>query len=1290
MDHQDTSGVKPDLSLESIINLGDQLASMANFLAQKRHIEDFIQRHFDAAGHVWLKSPPKLITAKSKRMRFPFDPSTTPEIELESAPEPYLTESEGAYWCILSLTYGKTSFGKLILRRNRSFTNQELTSLEKISVVASLAVFSTLQVQLHHWRQKQLTLVSSVTMRISQITDLELLTREISRLIQETFNYYYVAVFLIHENTGRLHFKASAGSDESDRPEFEDEKHPGFDLGEHMIGHVAQTGVELVANDVTKEPRYQSVDSLAATKAEVVMPLKLEKRIFGVLDIQANMKNAFDNEDLLVLRALADNIAIAIESTRLYQGVQRQAEQLSAVSDVSRAITQILNIDELLQKIVALIHERFQFPFVHLYTIDPVHQQITFKAGSGSRTRYYEEAGISFNIHADKGIISWVAQHGQTLRVGDVTKEPLFLQSPIFPAIEGSEMVVPLAFGHQILGVLDLQSPEKYAFSAEDQQLMETLGDNLAIAIRNARLYRSEKWRRQVAESLRDVAGLLSDNIALDEVYSAILEELHNNLPCDVAGIWLFNNHQTTQKKPNGQNLCLAAYKSSAPIRDDALEGLLVAPDEWVQAAFLTKEPIIRQPDEPLGPIAARLNFSPDYSAIITPLVTGDEVIGLLTMIHHTPGRYGSESQMITSAFASYAAIAIKNNRLYAKSQEQAWISTILLQVANAIQSLTNLDELTATITRLTPMVVGVKGCALLIRYPESKVFQLTAMYGMIDPSEDVKFDQPISVVSPPSLERILAEQAPVYVHDPQDELGLPEDIANQLAKHSLILFPLIARNEVLGAFLLADEPETDQAERLSKVFSEERYKIVQGIMQQTAIAIENIRLIEARQEEAYISAVLLQAAQAIVSSPDLQDTLDAMVNIMPILIGIDYSLIYLWDQNEERFITAHATTRSPVEAEELLGTRYEPGDFPMLDAVFRHRRPIVYPFVETTLSPEDWDLALPDEGQIDPTPMLQTHYPLLMGFPLSVKDEIYGVLLAQDDNFATNRERRFELLWGIAQQASLAIQNDRLNKEMLDRHRLEREFQLAREIQQTFLPNQIPALPGWELDVRWETARQVGGDFYDFFMLPDEHLAFVIADVSDKGLAASLYMAVTRTLLRAAALESDSPAKTLERVNDLLLDNSPNGLFVTTFYGILSLEDGHLSYTIAGHNPPMVIRQGQNDVIALEKGGIALGAMPSIQLPQYETVLNPGDCLVLYTDGVTEAFNQNDQMYGEERFVEVLRRLIGNDATRVLEALEADLADFRDGAAPSDDTTLLAICRGSSLGDDHGNPGAA
>lgn len=179
------------------------------------------------------------------------------------------------------------------------------------------------------------------------------------------------------------------------RPEFEIDQHPGFDLGEHLIGHVASTGKELIANDVTIEPRYHKVDSLKETQSEAVFPLIVSSQVLGVFDIQASEKNAFSENDLLILRALADNISIAVERTRLYQGVKAQADQLSTVYDVSRAITSILDTDELLQRIVKLIHDRFDFPFVHLFLIDHIQDRITYKAGSGHRAKGYAEARVS-------------------------------------------------------------------------------------------------------------------------------------------------------------------------------------------------------------------------------------------------------------------------------------------------------------------------------------------------------------------------------------------------------------------------------------------------------------------------------------------------------------------------------------------------------------------------------------------------------------------------------------------------------------------------------------------------------------------------------------------------------------------------------------------------------------------------------------------------------------------------------------------------------------------------------
>jgi serine phosphatase RsbU (regulator of sigma subunit)/putative methionine-R-sulfoxide reductase with GAF domain len=1272
---------KIGLPTNQILDFAKKLGQLSAYQEQKSAFLEYLKEQFDLEGFIFVDGLPKSFITSQSEDDPPFNRySAGPNSETRQV-NYHLFEYQSEFWVVIPLAFGERKFGNVYLNQKSPFDPNILENIVDLVEISSPAFFASIKTHQQDWRQKQLALVRSVSEQISQITDLDSLTNTITKLVQQTFNYYYVAVFLIGREDGRLHFKASALGDEEDnqglkKPDFENKEHPGFSIGEHMIGYVAETGNALIANDVSKEPRHKHTDALPNTAAEAVFPLKIENHVIGVFDIQSDNPGAFDNNDLTILRALANNISIAIWNTRLYHNIRLRAEQLSTISEVSRAITIIFNTDELLKKIVNLINERFNYPYVHIFTIDTLQNKIKFRSGSGQRSEWYEQEDIAYDLQSEKGVLSWVAQNQETKRIGDVNSEHLYIKPAIAEHPKGSEMAIPILFGGDVLGILDIQSDQNHAFTMDDQRLMETLADNIAIAIRNARLYHSERWRRQVAESMRDIVGLLSENIALDDILQETLERLQKILPCDIAGIWLFEDELSEGETITSDELVLASYQTSEDYPPYQLNEFSFLPDEWVRNALSNAFPTIRKPDETQGPIAKAYNLPQNYSSIAAPLSTGEEVLGMLTLDHHLPGKYGLESQKITSAFANYAAIAIKNARLYASSQEQAWIATILLQVATATQSQRDLDELVATIVRLTPMIVGIKGCALLLKEPEGEKFYLQASYNIGESGNELVLDRPIPLNNAPIIEELKLTKEPLRVRDPQVDFNLSEPYINPMNEDSLILLPLMTRDEMLGAFLVAIEEEENHHPAEAFVISNERYKIIQGIIQQTAVAIENIRLIEAKQEEAYVSTVLLQSAQTAVSSADIDDTLDSIVHIMPILVGIDASVIYLWDEQNKKFSVTQAALKGNTPEEKLLGTEYSPDDFPMLEAVFENNRPIVYPFFENILPAEDWDLALPDEGQIDPYTILTTPYPLLMGFPLSMKDDCFGVLLALDSNIATNRERRFELLLGMSQQASLAIQNDIINQEMIERERLEREFQLAREIQQTFLPNQMPELENWDMDVHWQTARQVGGDFYDYFLLPDSRLAFVIADVSDKGLAASLYMTVTRTLLRAAALESDSPSDTLEHVNELLLVNSQNGLFVTTFYGILDLDDGRLTYTIAGHNPPMLIRHDQNEVVELEKGGIALGALPNINLPQSEIILKPGDCLVLYTDGVSEAFNDQEQMYGTDRLKKVLKRVIGQDAHRILEELIHDLEDFRGDAPLSDDTTVLALYR--------------
>ncbi|NOH04137.1 MAG: SpoIIE family protein phosphatase [Chloroflexi bacterium] len=147
----------------------------------------------------------------------------------------------------------------------------------------------------------------------------------------------------------------------------------------------------------------------------------------------------------------------------------------------------------------------------------------------------------------------------------------------------------------------------------------------------------------------------------------------------------------------------------------------------------------------------------------------------------------------------------------------------------------------------------------------------------------------------------------------------------------------------------------------------------------------------------------------------------------------------------------------------------------------------------------------------------------------------------------------------GLRKEAALAIQNDLLQQEMVVRERLETEVQLARQIQQTFIPSVLPTHPNWQIAARWRTARQVGGDFYDLIELPNNRLGIFIADVADKGMPAALFMALTRTLVRAAVLETASPAEAVRRVNDLLLPDTQQGMFITAVYGVLDRRRARL-----------------------------------------------------------------------------------------------------------------------------------
>ncbi|MGM9689162.1 MAG: PP2C family protein-serine/threonine phosphatase [Alloprevotella sp.] len=264
------------------------------------------------------------------------------------------------------------------------------------------------------------------------------------------------------------------------------------------------------------------------------------------------------------------------------------------------------------------------------------------------------------------------------------------------------------------------------------------------------------------------------------------------------------------------------------------------------------------------------------------------------------------------------------------------------------------------------------------------------------------------------------------------------------------------------------------------------------------------------------------------------------------------------------------------------------------------------------------------------------------------------------------------------------AIEQINFVKESQCEHRqlesIKSDLAIAGEIQQAILPRKFPPFPALKAQVdifaSMTPAKEVGGDFYDFFQIDETHLGFVIADVSGKGVPASLFMAVSRTLLRATGLRGLPSHECMNIVNKLLCKESLDSMFVTVFYGIYNLETGEIDYTNAGHNPPYVLKHNnQVEALPLSQNFI-VGVFDDFVYKNSTLTLQPGDTLVLYTDGVTEAFNPEKEQFGDTGLEKTLKSVPGAGSQEITEALLEDIHDFAGDEPQSDDITTLMLKR--------------
>jgi serine phosphatase RsbU (regulator of sigma subunit) len=409
---------------------------------------------------------------------------------------------------------------------------------------------------------------------------------------------------------------------------------------------------------------------------------------------------------------------------------------------------------------------------------------------------------------------------------------------------------------------------------------------------------------------------------------------------------------------------------------------------------------------------------------------------------------------------------------------------------------------------------------------------------------------------------------------------------------------------------------------------------------------------------EGDLLALISKVGITLLSSSTLEQTLEQIVSLVFEAVPADRCLLMMRDEHSEDLKVAVARLRDRVgEVGEIRVSRNV-----MDEVVIRGKS------------------VLTSDAQHDPrfasgTVVLQGVRSVL-AVPLGVSEKVFGIIYA-DSPIAEGRftEDHLKVLTTLASVAAIRVENARLVEARLQQERLERELQLAMEIQQRFQPTAPPVVPGYELQGISFPCYEIGGDYYDFIRREDGRLVIALGDVSGKGTAAALLMSSLHAAIHAQTGSHDTLVQTISAVNRYLAENIPPNRFVTLFYAELDPDSGALSFLNAGHNPPLIVHSA-GTVEQLASGGLPLGIKADADYREGRTHLQMGDVLVIYSDGVTEAASPSGEEFGPTRLYEVVSRNVDASAAGIRDRIESALTKFSQGTQAADDITLVIVKR--------------
>jgi sigma-B regulation protein RsbU (phosphoserine phosphatase) len=569
--------------------------------------------------------------------------------------------------------------------------------------------------------------------------------------------------------------------------------------------------------------------------------------------------------------------------------------------------------------------------------------------------------------------------------------------------------------------------------------------------------------------------------------------------------------------------------------------------------------------------------------------------------------------------------------------------SELFVEISKLLNSTLKLDELLDVILNLATQTMEAQASSLLLIDEKKRKVELYVSSGGKARRERLELGRGEGIVG------WVAEHGQAVIsnqvkEDPRYSPELEKQIGFSI--NSLICVPLLIKGRLIGAVSALNKLH-------GKNFDQEDLEIFSSLADQIAVALDNSYLFRKAKKKTLEMETLLEVEKSLSSSLNLNELLELILDSLLKVVKYDAVAIFLIDRRKQEIEHIKARGFDPA-LEPDLQLRIGQG---MAGWAAKTQKSLIVPDIKV------------DQRYIE----ARVETKSAMVVPILSQNRIVGVFSLESDKLNAYGEDDLELLEAFASLAAISLERARQYEEILEKRKLEEELSIAKRIQQSFLPRKRPQLSGFDISGINIPSEEVGGDYYDFIPIIENQIGIAIGDVSGKGIPAALIMASFRASLIAEIRNNYAIRSIMFKVNNLLFESTEPDSYVTAVYGVLDTKNRIFTFANAGHNAP-ILRHANGEMEYLTEGGVVLGMFENSKYEERPLKFNPGDTIVFYTDGVTEAKNEKDEEFGTRRLKQVINDSYRLSAAQIQENIYKAVKEFRGDLPTGDDLTMMVI----------------